>query len=117
MIMRRRILAKEAPDQQTEQVDHAPSHMHAMETSQEKERGAKMAGTIEITGEEDASAMRRTAHQVGPFIGLEPEEDHATKHRQEQKEAQTRLIVMLNRRQRFDHRDAATNQDEGHEGC
>src|ERR1044071_5753283 len=92
-------------------VNHASSHMHAMEPSQNKKRGREQTG-----GKRYSCFRQAVRQQMRPFIGLAAQEHHPAEDSQAEELIEPRFVSFLNRRQRQNHPDAANDQQKRHEG-
>src|SRR5947209_20207863 len=104
------ITAARNRNQNTAVVDDATGHVHAVKTGKyEKCRSEEMRR------EREANFRQALRDQMRPFVGLASQENQPTENREPEELLESRHVMLLDRRQREHHRNAADDQQKGHE--
>src|SRR5438034_10853922 len=96
--------------QNTAVVDDATGHVHAVKTGKyEKCRSEEMRR------EREANFRQALRDQMRPFVGLASQENQPTENREHEELLESRHVMLLDRRQREHHSNAAYEQQKGND--
>src|SRR5215813_3180227 len=91
-------------------VDNTAGDVHTVEACQDKERRGE-----KIFAEREIMMWQHFGNQVGPLVGLAPQEYESPQNHQAHKFLEPRQVAFLDCRERKYHPDTADDEQEGHE--
>ena len=110
VVIVRRIAASESLGQYAAQIHDAGEDVAAVKAGQDEERGAELRRAPFVL-----SQAEPLVNEMRPLVRLHAEEADSAENGEQKPVAEALHVPVLHRGQRLDHRNAAADEEEGHE--